>query len=156
MFDQPLRFPCPSCKEIINDRAGQCRYCGAPFDKGVAKFAAEVQSKVNEAYSDASYLKTAAYLMWGFLAVSLIPFVPWVSYAFIFTFLAVIVMLIRWQLVFSNINTSDPDYKKAIRSKNISLILWLAAIPIGFFLRDMIYILLEEWSGKDLFDMMTR
>lgn len=156
MFEQPLRFPCPSCKEIINDRAEQCRYCGAPVDKGVARFAAKVQRRVNQAYSDASYLKTAAYLMWSFLAVSLIPFVPWVVYAFIFTFLAVIVMLIRWQLVFSNINTGDPDYKKAVRSKNIAFILWLAAIPVGFFFRELIYIVLEEWSGKTLFEMMTR
>jgi hypothetical protein len=154
MFEQPLRFPCPSCKEIINDRAEQCRYCGAPVDKAVAKFAAEVQGKVNQAYSDASYLKTAAYLMWSFLAVSLIPFVPWVIYAFMFTFLAVIVMIIRWQLVFSNINTIDADYKKAIRSKNIALVLWLAAIPVGFFLREVVFILLEEASGQSLFEMM--
>ena len=156
MFEQTLTFPCPSCKEIINDRAAQCGYCGAPIDKGVAKFAAEVQANVNQAYSDASYLKTAAYLMWSFLAISLIPFVPWVIYAFLFTFLAVIVMIIRWQLVFNNINTPDPDYKKAIRSKNIAFLLWLAAIPIGFFLREVIYIVLEEWSGKTLFEMMTR
>jgi hypothetical protein len=139
---------------MINDRAAECRYCGAPIDKGVAKFAAEVQSNVNQAYSDASYLKTAAYLMWGFLAVSLIPFVPWVIYAFTFTFLAVIVMIIRWQLVFSNINTADPDYKKAIRSKNIAFVLWLAAIPIGFFLRELIFLIIEERSGKSFFEMM--
>ena len=156
MFEQTRSFPCPSCKEIINDRAERCKYCDAPIDKGIAQFAAEVQSKVNQAYSDASYLKTAAYLMWSFLAVSLIPFVPWVVYAFLFTFLAVIVMIIRWQLVFSNINTSDPDYKKAIRSKNIAFMLWLAAIPVGFFLRELIYIVLEERSGKSLFEMMTR
>src|SRR5438270_3859869 len=142
MFNDTLRFPCPSCKEIINDRMEQCRFCGAPVDKGVAQLLAERQSKVNQAYSDASYLKTAAFVMWGFLAVSLIPFVPLVYYGFVVTFVVVIVLIIRWQLRFSNINTSDPDYGKARRSKNLALILWLVALPSGFILRELLIYLL--------------
>jgi len=144
LLNDTLRFPCPSCKEIINDKMEQCRFCGAPVDKGVAQLLAERQSKVNQAYSDASYLKTAAFVMWGFLAVSLIPFVPLVYYGFVVTFIVVIVLIIRWQLRFSNINTSDPDYAKARRSKNLALILWLVALPSGFILRDLlIYLLLR-------------
>jgi uncharacterized membrane protein YvbJ len=143
MFEQTLSFPCPSCKEIINDRAEQCKYCGAPIDKGVAQFAAEVQSKVNQAYSDASYLKTAAFTLWGVLAASMIPFVAFIFYASIFIFFALIFLIIRWQLRFSDINTADPDYRKAKRSKNIALLLWAASIP-GFIFREIFFLILRN------------
>jgi uncharacterized membrane protein YvbJ len=132
MFEQTRRFPCPSCQQIITDDAQQCRYCGAPVDKGIAQAAADTQDKVNQAYSDASFLRTAAVGMWVLLAISLIPFVPLVYYGFIFTFFIVIVLFIRWQVRFANINTTDPDYAKAKRNKNLSLILWLVALPVGF------------------------
>ena len=143
MFEQTLSFPCPSCKEIINDRAEQCKYCDAPIDKAVAQFAAEVQSKVNQAYSDASYLKTAAFSLWGMFAASLIPFIAFIYYGSVFTFFALIVLIIRWQMRFSNINTTDPDYQKAKRSKNIALILWAAAIP-GFIFREIFFLFLRN------------
>src|SRR2546423_863558 len=113
MLDDTLSFPCPSCKEIINDRTEQCRSCGAPIDKGIARMLAETQAKVNQACSDASYMKTAAFAMWAFLGISLIPFVPLVYYGFVITFVVVIVLVVRWQLRFSRLNTSDPDYAKA-------------------------------------------
>jgi NADH:ubiquinone oxidoreductase subunit 6 (subunit J) len=146
MFEQTLSFPCPSCKEIINDKAEQCKYCGAPIDKGVAQAAAEVQSKVNQAYSDASYLKSTAFAMCTLLAISAIPFVPFVPlmfYGAVFIFPVLLVMLVRWQLKFSNINTPDPDYQKARRNKNIALVLWIVAIP-GFILRDLIYLVVRN------------
>jgi uncharacterized membrane protein YvbJ len=146
MFEQTLRFPCPSCKEIINDSAEQCKYCGAPIDKGVAQFAAEVQSKVNQAYSDASYLKTAAFAMWTLLAISLVPFVPFVFYGSVFIFFALVVLIVRWQMKFSKINTADPDYQKAKRNKNIALILLVAAIP-GFILRDLVFLVVGNMLG---------
>src|SRR3954470_2114588 len=108
MFDKILNFPCPSCKEIISERATECRFCGAPVDKGIARHIGEIQQRANRAFSDAGYVKNAAFLMWALLAVSLIPFVPWVSWAFLFTFVAVIVLIVRWQLMFGNINSSDP------------------------------------------------
>lgn len=132
MFEQTLRFPCVSCKQIITDRDAACQYCGAPVDPAVARSAAETQDKVNQACSDASYLRTAAVGMWILLAISLVPFIPLVYYGFIFTFLVVIVLFVRWQVRFANINTSDPDYAKAKRNKNLSLILWLVALPVGF------------------------
>jgi uncharacterized membrane protein YvbJ len=146
MFEQTLRFPCPSCKEIISDSAEQCKYCGAPIDKGVAQFAAEVQSKVNQAYSDASYLKTAAFAMWTLLAISLVPFVPFVFYGSVFIFFALVVLIVRWQMKFSKINTADPDYQKAKRNKNIALILLVAAIP-GFILRDLVFLVVGNMLG---------
>ncbi len=119
-------------------------YCAAPVDKGIAAAAAEVQSRVNQAYSDASHMRTTAFAMWGFLAASLVPFVPFVYYGFLFTFLAVIVMIVRWQMRFSGLNTSDPDYAKARRWKNLSLALWAAALAVGFVVRPLVGLALGE------------
>jgi hypothetical protein len=142
MFEQTRRFPCPSCQQIITDQTEQCQYCGAPVDKAIAQAAADTQDKVNEAYSDASFLRSAAVGMWVLLAISLVPFIPLVYYGFIFTFFIVIVLFVRWQVRFANINTSDPDYAKAKRNKNLSLILWLVALPVGFVIRPLLSVLI--------------
>src|SRR5215212_8434039 len=123
-------FPCPHCNEIINDSVRECRFCHAPIDPQAARAAGELQVRVNQACSDASYTKTAAYLMFVFLGLSLIPLLPLVSWGFIFTFFAVIVMIVRWQAKFGSLQTRDPDYKTARLSRNIALILWIAAIPV--------------------------
>jgi hypothetical protein len=139
MLAQPQTYPCPSCNEIINDTMEKCRYCSAPVDRQAAAAAAEVQSKVNQACSDASYLKTAAFLMWAFLGLSFIPLVPLVGWGFLFTFIAVLVMLIRWQVKFGGIQTGDPDYPRAKSSKNLALLLWVAAFVVGFVVRPLLY-----------------
>ena len=94
--------------------------------------AAERQEKANRSYSDANFLKIAASSMFVFLGIGLIPLLGFVYYGFIFTFVVVLVLLIRWQVKFSGLLTDDPDYQRAKRSRNIALILWLLAIPLGF------------------------
>lgn len=131
-------FPCPGCNEIISDAAQVCRYCSAPIDKQAAEVAAELQSKVNQACSDASYLKITAVAMFSFVNLSLIPFLPLVYFGFIFTFFAVIVMALRWQQKFGRLQTNDPDYAIARRAKNIAMLLWVLALPIGFVLRPLL------------------
>ena len=139
MLAQPHTFPCPNCNEIINDTLEKCRFCSAPVDRQAAVAAAETQSKVNQACSDASYVKIAAVTMWVFLGLSFIPLIPIVGWAFLFTFLAVLVMIIRWQIRFGGLQTNDPDYPKAKRSKNLALLLLLAAIPVAFVIRPLLY-----------------
>jgi hypothetical protein len=138
MFDQDLNFPCPSCKEIISERMLNCKFCAAPVDRGIARMLGERQQQVNQAYSDATYIKSAAVVMWGFLGVSVIPLVPLVDWGFLATFILVIAMIIRWQLRFNNIVTSDTDYLKAKRAKNLALVLWVVAIPVGFFVAPLV------------------
>lgn len=138
MFSETMRFPCPSCKEIINDRMEECKYCGAPVDKDIAQMLGERQAEANQSYSDASYLKSAAVIMWGFLGISFIPLVPLVHWCFLVTFVIVIVLAIRWQLRFNDLNTSDPDYAKARRAKNLALVLWLAALPVYFVVQPLV------------------
>ena len=130
MLTQPQTFPCPNCNEIINDQMEKCRFCSVPIDKDAAVVAAELQSKVNQACSDASYLKTAAVAMFIFLGLSLVPFLPLVFWGFVLTFFIVLVMLVRWQIKFSGLQTNDPDYRQAKRSRNLALLLWLAAVVV--------------------------
>ena len=138
MLAQPKTFPCPNCKEIINDSMQACRYCSAPIDPEVARTAGELQEKVNRACNDASYLKIAAVTMFVFMGLSMIPFIAIAYWGFIFTFIVVIFMFVRWQMQFGGLKTGDPDYKSARKSKNTALLLWLAAIPVGFVLRPIV------------------
>lgn len=135
----PRTFPCPNCNEIINDSMTQCRYCSTPIDPGVAQLIADKQAKVNQAYSDASYLRTAAIAMYVFLGLSFIPILPVVEWGFVITFVAVIVLLIRWQVKFSGVVTNDVDYQKARRSWMMSLLLLIVAVPLGFIVRPLIF-----------------
>ena len=141
MLAQPQTFPCPNCKEIINDSMERCRYCNAPVDRRAAAEAAYLQSRVNQACSDASYLKTAALVMWAFLGLSFIPFIPLVGWAFLITFVVVLVMVIRWQMRFGRLKTEDPDYPRARRSKNLALLLWLGALFVAFVIRPLLILL---------------
>jgi hypothetical protein len=138
MLGQPQTFPCPECKEIINDSMARCRYCDAPVDPRAAAEAADLQAQVNQACSDASYLKTAALVMWAFLGLSFVPFIPLVSWAFLVTVVAVLVLVVRWQLKFGRIKTGDPDYPVAKRSKNLAALLWLGAFFVAFVIRPLL------------------
>ncbi|HVS21181.1 MAG TPA: hypothetical protein VHD88_04995 [Pyrinomonadaceae bacterium] len=129
---------------MVNETMQQCPFCSVPLDPAVVALIAERQEKANQACSDASYVRTAAIAMFVFLGVSLIPFVAFAFWGFLLTFIAVLVMLIRWQVKFGNLLTSDPDYKLAKRSRNRALGLWIAAIPLGFVVRPLIDVLLAR------------
>jgi hypothetical protein len=139
VLDKPLTFPCPRCNEIINDSMEKCPHCSTQIDRQAAAVAAEAQSKVNQACSDASYLRTAAVGMWVFLGLSFIPFIPLVSWGFLVTFVVVLVMFIRWQVKFGGLQTLDSDYVQAKSAKNLALVLWLAALIGGFFIMPVVH-----------------
>lgn len=143
MIANPRTFRCPNCNEMINDSMTQCRYCNVPVDPGVAQLIAERQEKANQSYSDASYLRTATIAMYVFMGLSFIPVLPVVGWAFVITFFLVLVLLVRWQMKFRSLVTNDADYLKARRSWRLSLILWLIAIPVGFIIRPLVYLLFE-------------
>ena len=138
MLAQPQTFPCPSCGEIINDSMQTCRFCSAVVDPQAAAAAAELQSRVNRACSDASFLRTAAAAMFVLLALSVVPFISLITYlGFIITFFVVLVLIIRWQIRFGRLQTNDADYHRAKRLRTVALILWLVAIPL-FVVRDIV------------------
>ena len=147
MLAGPRTFPCPNCKEIINDSMTQCRFCSVPVDPNVAQLIADRQEKANHAYSDASYLRTAAIAMYAFLGLSFVPFLPLVSWACLIVFFVVIVLLVRWQIRYSGLVSDDPDFKSARRSWWISLAM-LLGVPVIFVIRVVIGLLLVISSGR--------
>jgi len=139
MLAKPRTFRCPNCNEMINDSMTQCRFCSVPVDPAVAQLIAERQEKANQAYSDASYLRTAAIAMYVFFGLSmLLAFFFW---GLLITFFVVIVLLIRWQVRFGALVTDDEDYKRARKSWWISLVL-LLGVPLIFVVRIVIEVLL--------------
>ena len=142
MLDSPRTFPCPNCKEMINDSMKQCSFCSVPLDPGVAQLIADKQERANQAYSDASYLRSAAIAMYVFLALSFIPYIPLVSWGFLGVFIVVTVLLFRWQIRFGSLQTDDADYQTARRSWRVSLVLFIFAIPLGFIVRPIVYLLI--------------
>jgi uncharacterized membrane protein len=119
---------------MVNENMQKCPFCGVAIDHEIAIASAETQDKANQSYSDASFARTAAVAMWVFLGLSFIPYVPLVAWGFVVTFIVVLVMLIRWQVKFGGLKTADPDFKRAKRSRNIAIILWVAALH-GFVIK---------------------
>jgi len=140
MSFSPRTFRCPNCNEMINDQMTQCRFCSVPIDPGVAQLIAERQEKANQAVSDASFLRTATVALWVLLGLSFVPFIPFVELAFVVVGIVVIVLVIRWQVKFSNVLTNDPDYQTARKSWRLSLMLMLVALPVAFIVRPLVYI----------------
>ncbi len=136
-------FRCPNCNEMISEDAKQCRFCSMIIDPGVAEVIAGRQEKVNQAYSDASYLRRTAVAMYVFLAVS--NFFTLAYWGFLITFWLGLFLVVRWQMKFSELLTNDPDYGRAQNSKNISLVLLLGGLPLGILTNPFLPDVLELW-----------
>lgn len=147
MLANPRTFRCPNCSEMINDSMTQCRYCSVPVDPAVAALIADRQEKANHAYSDASFLRTAAFAMYAFLGLSWVALPLLFFSGFLIIFVVVIVLLIRWQIRYANLITDDPDYKSARRSWWISLLL-LLGVPVIFIVRIVFEVLLLVFRGE--------
>jgi hypothetical protein len=105
---------CPVCKQTIDASATQCRFCSAPIDPAAAEAAAETMARVNQACSDASFLRTMAISILVFLGVMFIPFMTWLGICgYYFLMFAVPFMTIRWWVKFHAIRCDDRDFKRA-------------------------------------------
>ena len=110
-------FQCPSCKQTIDTSAQQCRFCSAPIDSAAAEVAANFMARLNQACSDASYLKIALVCAVVFLGVMFLPFVSLVGvFGYYFLTFAIPVWTVRWWIRFWNIKTDDPDFRRAKRT----------------------------------------
>jgi hypothetical protein len=148
MLANPRTFRCPNCSEMINDHMTQCRFCSVPVDPGVAALIADRQEKANSAYSDASFLRTAAIAMYVFLGLSWAPLLPFIFFfGLLITFFVVLILLIRWQIRYATLVSDDPDYKSARRSWWISLAL-LIGVPVIFIVRIVIEVLILFSRGE--------
>ena len=150
MLANPRTFRCPNCKEMINESMVQCRFCSVLIDAHVAQLTADRVEKANQAYSDASFLKTSAIAMYVFLGLSMIPFLPLVFFGFLITIVVVIVLLIRWYVRYGMLISDDADYKKARRWWWVSFAM-VFGVPVVFIIRSVIVLILLFTSG-DLSD----
>ena len=107
-------FECPTCKQTIDVSALQCRFCAAPIEPEAAEAAAEKMSKVNQACSDASFLRTMAISLLVFLGIMFVPFMGLLGVSgYYFLLFAVPIMAIRWWVRFHAIQADDFDFKRA-------------------------------------------
>lgn len=131
-------FPCFNCGEMIYSDAHLCRFCSAVVNREDAERATELQSEVNSACNQAKLLRNAASVMWLFLVLSTIPFLPF-GWGHLGLVLGVPLWLIYWYPKYGRLETSDPDYKLAKRDWKITLLLWIPALllQIFHFFRDV-------------------
>jgi hypothetical protein len=114
---EPTIFECPNCKETIDAKAENCRFCGAKVDRDAALMAAAVLSRVNQACSDASYMKSTAFALPVFFVLRFVPFLSGLG-SLGFTVLLVVIPLwaLRWWFKYRKIETDDADFCRARRS----------------------------------------
>jgi hypothetical protein len=122
-------FSCPSCKETINTSMTECAYCHVPIDAASALSASETMSKVNQACSDASYLRIMAGMMGTFFVVRYIPFLGMVGMVgFLGLLFAVPIMAIRWRVKFGSIKSDDPEF---LRARKTTMLFGIGAPVLG-------------------------
>jgi hypothetical protein len=123
-------FECPSCKETIDSEQTRCRFCSTAIDPGVAEKAAKILARVNQACSDASYMRTAAVALLVFFGMMFVPLVSWYgTWGCLILFIAVLVLAVRWWIRFGMIHTDDQDFVRARWTVGvISLLLFFPVI----------------------------
>ena len=113
----PTIFECPHCHETIDSTADACRFCGTPIDHEQARKAAEVLAKVNQACSDASYMRTAALALPVFFVLRFLPFFSWAGLVgFVGLSFAIPIWAFRWWYRFDGIETTDREFSRARRT----------------------------------------
>jgi hypothetical protein len=130
-------FECPNCKQTIDASATQCRFCSASIDPAAAEAAAEKMSRINQACSDASFLRTMAISILVFLGLMFVPFLGWLGVCgYYFLMFAVPFMAIRWWIRFHGIQADDPDFRRA--KITVIAVSALGALPLLVFIASRI------------------
>ena len=126
----PGIMECPVCKQTVDASATQCRFCSSPIDPVAAQAAALKLSKINQACSDASFLRTAAISILVFFGVMFIPFMGLLGLVgYYFLLIAVPFLAIRWWVKFGGIQADDSDFRRA--RMTVIVISVLIVIPIA-------------------------
>jgi hypothetical protein len=91
-----------------------CPFCSAPVDQDAADLSAAAFAKVNQACSDASYLKIMVGSALAFFLLKFSFFLTLLGVVgFRFLEVAVPVMVIRWFVKFGALRSDDPDFIRA-------------------------------------------
>lgn len=107
-------LPCPACNQTINTSMQACPFCSFPLDHAAATASAEVFARINQACSDASYLKIMAGAIGTFFLIGFLPFLGFLgNLGFWFLAVATPVMVIRWFVKFGDLQSGDPDFISA-------------------------------------------
>jgi predicted RNA-binding Zn-ribbon protein involved in translation (DUF1610 family) len=135
-------FSCPKCNETIDNTSQSCRFCGEPVDYAAAVKAAELLSKINQACSDASYMKSCAFALPVFFVLRYVIFLSGLGgIGFIGLSIGIPVWALRWWLKYGNITTDDAEFLRARKTVKVAGIcataafLLLVILPffVGFF-----------------------
>jgi hypothetical protein len=136
-------FQCPKCNETIDNTAETCRYCGQPVDDAAAVKAAELLSKINQACSDASYMKSCALALPVFFVLRYVIFLSMLGgIGFIGLSIGIPVWALRWWLKYGRIADDDPEFLRArktvmfagIGASILFVVFVIAPFLLGFFL----------------------
>lgn len=136
-------FPCSKCNETIDNTAETCRFCGYPVDREAAHKAAGLLSKINQACSDASYMKSSALALPVFFVLRYLPFVSMLGgIGFWGLSIGVPIWALRWWLKYGSIASGDAEFVRArktvkivgIGSFAVFLLLTVTPFVVGFFI----------------------
>lgn len=107
-------FECPHCKETIDSSADNCRFCGTTIDHEAAQQAAATLAKVNQAVSDASYMRTCSLALPVFFVLRFVPFFTWLGgIGFVGLSLVVPIWALLWWVKYAKFKADDKDYRNA-------------------------------------------
>ena len=124
---EPTIFDCPNCKETIDARAETCRFCGAKVDHEAARTAAALMARINQACSDASYMKSTALALPVFFLIRFVPFIaPVGGIGFWGLLVALPVWAMIWLIRYRGVVSEDADFRKAQKT-----VKWVGTIVAG-------------------------
>jgi hypothetical protein len=128
---EPTIFECPACKETIDSNAETCRFCGVKVDHEAARTAAAVLAKVNQACSDASYMKSTALTLPVFYGLRFVPFIALLGgIGFWGLLFALPIWALIWLAKYRGLESDDAEFRKARTTvKWIGII--VAAVLVG-------------------------
>jgi len=121
-------FECPNCKETIDTSAKVCRFCGAKVDHVAAQNAAHLLAKVDQACSDASYMRITGVIAFSLPLAALIAmlrnarFIEKVGFENIFLSVCVLALIVsspfpiwslNWWTRNANLASDDEEFKNA-------------------------------------------
>jgi hypothetical protein len=107
-------LPCPNCRQTINTSMRECPFCSTAIDHSAAEADAEAFSKVNQAISDASYLKIMGVTAGAFFLMRFVMFISLIgAVGFWFLEVAIPFMSIRWWIKYASIKTDDLEFSRA-------------------------------------------